>query len=153
MIRLRARSSAVRRAPRRGFALVLVLGVLTVLVTLLVAAQGSVMTSHRQTKLAEGRSERALLVARVLGEIERRVLEGTPGDALAPVEIAESGAVVRGSYKAAAPDNPIYAENPALAHRPGDALATISVADRGVAETMLFVLNGQGNRRGAVRVQ
>lgn len=138
---------------RRGFAMVLALGMLAMMLTFLIAAQTSVMMSHRNARRSAERSDAGELRARALSLAARRVGEGAPAS-LPPVEIASPTGTARAEHRTLAPDDPIYAPGSGLAHREGDALVTVAATTgKGVQEERAYVVNGAGRRRGAVRVR
>lgn len=120
-----------RPRARRGFALILVMMMLVLMLTFLIAAQGSVMTSLRQLRRGEDR----------LAEIER---------AHETIEAA----IAAGGTATLAADAALYARLPGIAHREGDAVVTVTPAQAGATggATHRYLINTAGRRAGAIRI-
>jgi len=125
--------------------------ILVLLLTFLMAAQGSVMQGRLHIKRSadrfDGVEKTNSEVSDMRDRLRREVASGAkqPGDAW---EYGTGDAILL--LKS---DDPIYAELPMISHRAGDALLTrVELAD-GVEKKSQFLINATGQRSGAVRIR
>ena len=142
-----------RAASRSGFALLLCISVMALLITYLVAAQGSVMWSARQMKFTSDRLDLAGAVGDLLSQAGQSLKAGALTNESEPVEISVGILFLSQTFLRLEDGSSRYASLPGISHRDGDALVTILRRGGGVQETLEFVINTAGMRRGAIRIQ
>lgn len=143
------------RGARSGFALILALLFMTLLLTLLVAAHGSVLTSMRQIARSGDRMEEAELTARLLAVAEGDLKAGRQSDEGSPALGGGSRSLTASmTFRSLAEGDDLYASLPGIDHRGGDALVVI-VFQRGdpSTESHQYLLNGSGRRTGAIEIE
>jgi hypothetical protein len=142
--------------PRRsqsGFALILVITVLALIVVYLITAQGSVSTSHTLQRIHQMHFDRAEGDARLLAELSRG-----QGDARRELAFSTNGRTTSTASAQRAvltPGDPIWQELPGLTLKPGDALVTIrwtgGAANLPVTTTR-YLLNTQRARHRVIQL-
>lgn len=140
---------------RRGFALIAVIGVLTVLIFYLAAVQGSVSQTVHQDDTGRGRMEHAEALAAMAGIV-------SPVDTATTITItstAEKPIITDMAFSAQVGVRPLaaadeaWASMPGMRQRPGDMLLNIRWTGGPAAGTVDRVLiNTQSRRRGMVRL-
>lgn len=134
---------------RRGFALVAVLMILVLLLTFLMAAQGSVMQGRLHIKRSadrfDGVEKSNSAVVDMRDRLRREIAARQVGDAW-EYGTGESILLLRS-------DDPIYGELPMISHRAGDALLTRVEMVDSVERKTQFLINGTGQRSGSIRIR
>lgn len=136
---------------KRGMALLVVIGAMALLILLFVAVAATVQTTHTQTRLMALRqsqnAETATLVSTLTADAS--TTGSTATHLTCEIGGAESSVSIQRTPLA--PDDALYAAQPALRHRPGDALASVSwEGGRVPPKTEEYLINTQGRRDGAV---
>jgi hypothetical protein len=126
----------------RGFALIVVLGLLAILTAFLFAAQGSVMTSTVQIKRSAVRMERHEARASILA------LART-GAEPAAMDLA-SGLRATPAVRNMNAGDELYPGIPGNSQRPGDRLVTNEWSGQGIAETENYLISAAQGRSGAI---
>lgn len=115
-------------AGRRGFALILALTLLALMLTFLVAAQGALMTQVNERKRQSDRD----LVQSLCDEAVARATGMARAGAIAPegasINLERDGFKATLKLTPAEAADPIYSTQSRLARRPGDAMATLEIA-------------------------
>lgn len=136
-------------ARRSGFALMLVMTGILLLMIFLLAAQGSVAVSQTQMKRSSEKMDSAertsLILARARRAYGRASWAGTKDYTL----YAEG---VEWSDRPLEPADEVYGRLPSLSYRSGDALVSIRETGKGFSSEASYLINGSGNRAGAIRV-
>lgn len=141
----------LRRGRRRGFALVLAISMLALLLTFVIAAQTSVMTSIRLIKRTNERMEHSRLTDHALARAHQ-ALRSTTQNA-GQLQIAGQDAPpVDVDYERLAAGSEIYASLPGISgHRPGDAVVGVAFDEEGTPHR--YLINTRNGRTGAIRIQ
>ncbi len=143
---------------RSGFALVLALSVMALLLTFLIAAQGAVLMSQRQFHLSGQKATKTQRMEDLLAKAQRKLEAGIRSYEDQPVDQESRNSL---ALRLLQPQDSIYAELPGISHRDGDALLTLNWDAMEKAETLegringkdRFLMNGTGRRKGAIHVR
>jgi hypothetical protein len=150
MISTKSSSPGARRG-RRGFALIFAISVLALLLTFLIAAQGSVLGSIRLISRSGAQMKNSLHVDEALGRAYR-ALGSTTQDS-GSFELGSGGDLpqIEVGYERLGSTSEFYASLPGIdRYREGDAL--VSLTTEGAAASQRYLINIRGNRAGAIRV-
>lgn len=148
----------IRRSLRRrsGFALMLVMTAIVLLLIFLLAAQGSVAVSHLQMKRSADKMDAAERDSLLLSGARRKLGKSPSNEPkeLTPVGAPETPIAdgVECLVRRLDPGDAVYGELPSLAHRDGDGLALVKESGKGFSRETRYLINGAGNRPGAIRI-
>lgn len=136
---------------RRGFALVMAICMLALLMTFLIAAQTSVLGSARMVKRSSDRIEKGFLIEEGLVRVSQALASTTQGNGQISVE-EKGGSSVQFSYERLAPGAELYTAVPGITkYREGDVIVTMTA--EGDSASQQFLINSGGWRSGAIRLQ
>lgn len=144
-------SQMLSRGRRRGVALVLAVSMTALLLTFLIAAQTSVMSSIMLIKRSHDRMEDARLTDRALARAHE-ALRSTTQDS-GQLQIGGQDAPPVGvSYERLSAGGEVYTSLPGISgHRAGDAVVDVTLEEGGTPHR--YLINTQSRRSGALRIQ
>jgi hypothetical protein len=132
---------------QRGFALIVVLGLMAVLTAFLFAAQGSVLASHANIKRSLDRIERHEIRSSIFARCRAELADPALASSATPAEAAVGATH---EIKRLAADDEIYQSTPGISHRPGDALIIINWDIDGLQESERFLMSASQGRSGVI---
>lgn len=136
---------------RRGVALVLAISMTALLMTFLIAAQTSVMSSMMLIKRSNDRMENARLTDLALARAHQALRSTTQASGQLQIG-GQDAPPVNVSYERLAAGGEVYAALPGITgHRPGDAVVNVTLEE--AATPHRYLINTENGRSGALRIQ